>query len=151
MCHMHKAGWEYDTTEAKMVKYHALWHKKLIGKFWQKSLLSSESNWASWRIFPYKRILKQFKKSVHGPCRGWTWHIYRQGSAEYFLGFEFWESVFFGYWSQLLYFLGLLNKGYSKVFHMFNSIFLVPVLFTRCFNNYGSSLLSYHARLLRNE
>ena len=27
--------------------------------------------------------------------RGWTWHIYRQESAEYFWGFEFRESVFF--------------------------------------------------------
>ena len=36
--------------------------------------------------------------------RGLTWYIHRQGSAEYFLGFEFRESVFFGYWSQLLHF-----------------------------------------------
>ena len=58
------------------------------------------------------------KIAIHDPrdvyplihSRGWTWHIYRQESAEYFGGFEFRESVFFGYWSQLLYFLGLLNK-----------------------------------------
>ena len=27
--------------------------------------------------------------------RGWTWHIYKQGSAEYFLGFEFRKFVVF--------------------------------------------------------
>ena len=31
------------------------------------------------------------------------------GSAEYFLGFEFGDTVFFGYWSQLLYFFGVVK------------------------------------------
>ena len=32
--------------------------------------------------------------------------LYRQGSAEYFLGVESRMSIFLGYWSQMLYFLG---------------------------------------------
>ena len=43
--------------------------------------------------------------------RGWTWHIYRQESAEYLGAFEFRESVFF--WVLVkapVFFGGLLNK-----------------------------------------
>ena len=47
---------------------------------------------------------------VYSSPRGWTWYIYKQESAEYFLGFESRMSVFFGYWSHMLYFLGLLNN-----------------------------------------
>ena len=32
---------------------------------------------------------------THCMPRGWTWHIYKQGSAEYFLGFESRMPVFF--------------------------------------------------------
>ena len=62
------------------------------------------------------------KFAIHDPrdlyplihTRGWTWHIYRQESAEYFWGFEFRESVCF--WVLVtapVFFLGgggLLNK-----------------------------------------
>ena len=63
-----------------------------------------------------------------------------------FLGFEFQEPIFFGYWSQLLYFWGLLNKScILKCFIFSNSIVLGLVLFIRYFSNHGSPLLSYHA------
>ena len=42
--------------------------------------------------------------------RGWTWQIYRQGSAEYFLGFEFRKSVFFWVLLRAAVFFGLLDK-----------------------------------------
>ena len=41
-------------------------------------------------IFQVKRLMDTRLLS-----RGWTWHVYIRGSAEYFLGFEFRESVFF--------------------------------------------------------
>ena len=67
-------------------------------------------------------------------------------SGVFFRGSEFRESVFFGYWSQLLYFFGLLTKRcILKCFICSTVIFLVSVLFTRCFNNHGSPLLSNHA------
>ena len=69
--------------------------------------------------------------------RGLTWHIYRQGSAEYFLGFEFRKfAFFFGYCSQLLYFWGLVVKCF-----IFLTIFLGPVLCTWYFSSHGSPLL----------
>ena len=40
-----------------------------------------------------------------------------------FLGFEFRESVFFGYWSQILYFLGLLNKSCILNYFIFSKEF----------------------------
>ena len=74
--------------------------------------------------------------------RGWTWHIYRQGSVQYFLGFEFQESVFFWYWSKMLYF-GLSNKCcIFKCFMSSTVFFFGPTLFTRYFSKHSSSLLS---------
>ena len=40
-----------------------------------------------------------------------------------FLGFEFRESVLFGYWSQLLYFFGLLNKSCILKCFIFSTVF----------------------------
>ena len=51
------------------------------------------------------------RQSSGESLQGWTWHIYRQGSAEYFGGFEFRESVFFWVLITAAVFLGLLNKS----------------------------------------
>ena len=40
-----------------------------------------------------------------------------------FLGFEFRKFVFFGYWSQLLYFFGLLNKCCILKYFIFLTVF----------------------------
>ena len=89
-------------------------------------------------LFSQSRIFILNQKKAYHTCtpRGWTWHIYRQGSAEYILGFEFRESVFLEYWPQLLYF---------KVFHIFISIFWVQ------FYSTGASIIMglhyYHIML----
>ena len=58
-----------------------------------------------------------------------------------FFGFEFRESVRFG----------LLNKICILKCFILSKVFLGPVLFTRCFNNHGSPLLSHDAWVSRNE
>ena len=60
-----------------------------------------------------------------------TWHVYRQGSLEYFLGFEFRESVFFCVLVTAAVFFGLLNKGCFFKCFIFSTVFSGPVLFTR--------------------
>ena len=60
-----------------------------------------------------------------------------------FLGFELRKFVFFGYWSQLLYFLGFLKKCCIFKSLIFFTVFLGPILFTRYFSNHRSPLLSY--------
>ena len=52
---------------------------------------------------------------------------------------------FLGYWSQLLYSFGLLNKSCILKCFICSTVFLGPVLFAKCFNNHGSPLLSYRA------
>ena len=42
----------------------------------------------------YKSKLNCYMYACQVHHRGWTWHIHIQGSAEYFLGFEFQKSVF---------------------------------------------------------
>ena len=49
--------------------------------------------------------------------RGWTWHIFQQGSAEYFLGFEFGKSVFLGVLVIAAGIFGLSSK--SCIFNCF--------------------------------
>ena len=64
-----------------------------------------------WNHYSHSHDPRDLYPLIHP--RGWTWHIYRQESKNQrsiFWGFEFRASVFFGYWLQLLYFLGLLNK-----------------------------------------
>ena len=78
-------------------------------------------------------------------AQGWTWHIYRQGSVKYLEGFEFQESVFFWVLITAAVLFGLSNKSCISCVSYFQQYFLSPVLFTRCFNNHGSLLLSYHA------
>ena len=55
--------------------------------------------------------------------RGWTWQIYRQGSAENFLGFEFRESIFFWVLVRAAVFLGLLNKRCILKCLIFSTVF----------------------------
>ena len=55
--------------------------------------------------------------------RVWTWHIYTQGSAEYFFGLNFENLYIFRYWSQLLYFLGLLSKSCILKCFIFSTVF----------------------------
>ena len=66
-------------------------------------------------------------------------YLQREISGALFGVLNFNNLYFWEYWSQLPYFF--------KVFHIFNSIFLGPVLFTRRFNNHCSPLLSYHIML----
>ena len=56
----------------------------------------------------HHRVVLQYDKHSDEP-RGWTWHIYRQGSAEYFLGFEFRKSVLFWVLVTAAVFFGLLK------------------------------------------
>ena len=77
--------------------------------------------------------------------RGWIWHIYRQGSAEYFLGFEFRKSIFLGVLLTAAVFFGLLDKCCIFKCFIFLTVFLGPVLCTLYFSNHGSPLLSYRA------
>ena len=44
-----------------------------------------------------------------------------------------------------LYFFGLLNKSCILKCFILSKVFLGPVLFTRCFNNHESPLLSHDA------
>ena len=63
-------------------------------------------------------------------------------------GVQFRESVFFfwgGGWSQLAYFLGLLNKRSIFKCSIFSTVFFVSVSFTSYSSKYNSLLLSYHA------
>ena len=53
--------------------------------------------------------------------RGWIWHIYRQGSAEYFLGFEFRTPVFGWVLVTAAVFFGRLLIN-AVVFYIFNCI-----------------------------
>ena len=52
----------------------------------------------------------------------------------------FWVSNF-----ENLYFLGLFNRSCILKCFVLSKVFLGPVLFTRCFNNHGSPLLSHDA------
>ena len=65
----------------------------------------------------------------------WIWYIYRQGSVEYY----------FEYWSQLLYFFGLLSRWCIFMFFIFSTVFLGPILFSRSFSKQSSSSLLYRA------
>ena len=53
------------------------------------------------------------------------------------------RSIFWVLNFQNLYFLGLLNKSCILKCFVLSKVFLGPVLFTRCFNNHGSPLLSH--------
>ena len=67
-------------------------------------------------------------------------------SGVFFRGFEFQESVFLGVLLTTAVFFGLLNKSCILKCFIFSTVFFLgPVLYTRCFNNHGSPLLSYHA------
>ena len=71
--------------------------------------------------------------------------VYLQtGISGVFLGFEFRKSVFFWYWSDLLYFLGCQTNAVVFKCFTFSTVFLGPVLFTRYFSKHSSSLLSSH-------
>ena len=63
---------------------------------------------------------------IKGLPRGWTWNIYGQGSAEYFLGFEFRKSVFFWYWSKQLYLFGLSKKMLNLKCLLSSMVFFSP-------------------------
>ena len=45
------------------------------------------------------------------------------GISGVFMGFEFGDTVFFGYWSQLLYFFGLLNESCILKCFIFSTVF----------------------------
>ena len=62
------------------------------------------------------------------------------------------SGAFFRFWiSRISTFLGLLNKSCILKCFILSKVFLGPVLFTRCFNNHGSPLLSHDAGVSRNE
>ena len=60
-----------------------------------------------------------------------------------FLGFQIRESIFLWVLITAVVFFGLLNKSCILKCFIFSTVFLGPVLFTRCFSNRGSPLLSY--------
>ena len=55
------------------------------------------------------------------------------------------SGVFGGLNFENLYFFGLLNKSCILKCFILSKVFLGSVLFTRCFNNHGSPLLSHDA------
>ena len=69
--------------------------------------------------------------------RGWTWHIYRQGSADYCFWVLNFENLYFLYWSNLLYFFELSNKCCIFKCFMSSTVFFRP-------NSIHQVLLSSH-------
>ena len=73
---------------------------------------------------------------------GWTCYIYRQGSAEYFGGFEFQKFVIFFALGIGALFFGLITKILSLSVVIFSIVFFW-VQFYWYFSNHSSSLLSH--------
>ena len=69
MCHMQKAGWEVEGMWHDGGQDDTLWHKKLIGKVLAEEFAIFGIKLSFLTNIPYKRILKQFFKSVHGLCQ----------------------------------------------------------------------------------
>ena len=69
---------------------------------------------------------------------GWTWHIYRQGSAEYMFGFRISKICIFWVLLTTAVFFGLLDKCCIFKCFIFLTVFLGPVSCTWYFSNHGS-------------
>ena len=70
------------------------------------------------------QVITTIPADPSGNPSGWTWHIYRQGSAEYFLGFKVRKSVFFWVLVITAVFLGCkINAVFLSFFICFQRYF----------------------------